>query len=109
MLNSVRELSHFMTGATASHLKAMYCMMQYCVGTKEWSLTLKPDCKWNGDPNFMFILKGKSDSTYASDENVKSVTGYSTTLNGATILFKSKDQTATTLLVTESELVAGSS
>jgi hypothetical protein len=104
--NSVRELSRFMTGATASHLKAMYRVMQYCVSTKERGLTLKPDCKWNGDPNFMFILKGKSDSTYASDEDAKSVTGYSTTLCGATISEKSKGQTATTLSVTESELVA---
>ena len=63
VLNSMRELSHFMMGAMASHLKAMYQVMQYCVGTKEWGLTLKPDCKWDGgDPNFLFILKGKSDS-----------------------------------------------
>ena len=104
--NSVRELSRFMTGATASHLKAMYRVMQYCLGTKERGLTLKPNCKWNGDPNFLFVLAGKSDSTYASDENAKSVTGYSTTLCGATISEKSKGQTATTLSVTESELVA---
>jgi hypothetical protein len=95
-----------MSGATASHLKAMYRMMQYCVGTKEWGLTLEPNCKWNGDPDFVFILKGKSDSMYASDEDAKSVTGYSTTLCGATISMKSKGQTATTLSVTESELVA---
>ena len=37
---------------------------------------------------------------------MKSVTGYLTTLNGATISFKSNGQTATTLSVTESELVA---
>ena len=103
MLNSVRELSHFMMGATASHLKAMYHVMQYCVGMKEWGLTLKPDCKWDGDLNFLFVLKGKSDSMYALDEDAKSVTGYSTTLIGATISFKSKGQTTTALLVTESE------
>jgi hypothetical protein len=106
ILNSVRELSRFMTGATAYHLKAMNRVMQYCLGTKQKGLTLKPDCKWDGDPNFKFILAGKSDSTYASDENAKSVTGYSTTLNGAVISYKSKGQTATTLSVTESELVA---
>ena len=106
VLNSVRELSQFMTSATACHLKVMYHMMQHCVGTKERGLTLKPDCKWDRDPNFLFILKGKSDSTYASNEDVKSVTGYSTTLNSTTISFKSKGQTATTLSVTESELVA---
>ena len=41
VLNSVRELSCFMTGAMASHLKAMYQVMQYCVGMKERGLTLK--------------------------------------------------------------------
>ena len=50
-------------------------------------------------------MAGKSDSTYASDESVKSVTRYYTTMNGAIILYKSKGQTATTLSVTESELV----
>ena len=106
VLNSVRELSQFMTGATAYHLKAMYHVMQYCLATKNKGLTLKPDCKWDGDPNFEFTLAGKSDSTYASDESVKSVTGYYTTLNRAIISYKSKGQTATTLSVTKSELVA---
>jgi hypothetical protein len=106
VLNSVRELSRFMTAATACHLKAMYRVMQYCVATKEVGLTLKPNCAWDGDPNFMFELLGRSDSTYASDEDAKSVTGYSTFLCGAVISMKSKGQQASTLSVTESELVA---
>ena len=51
VLNSVRELSCFMTGVMAYHLKVMYHVMQYCLGTKQKGLTLKPDCKWDGDPN----------------------------------------------------------
>ena len=35
ILNSVRELSCFMTGVMAYHLKAMYHVMQYCLGTKQ--------------------------------------------------------------------------
>ena len=85
VLSSVRELSRFMTGAMAYHLKVMYCVMQYCLVTKQKGLTLKPDCKWDGDPNFEVTLAGKSDSTYASDESAKSITGYYTTLNGAII------------------------
>ena len=106
VLNSVRELSRFMTGATAYHLKVMYCMMQYCLAMKQKGLTLKSDCKWDGDPNFKFTLAGKSDSTYASDESAESVTRYYTTMNGAIISYKSKGQTAMTLSVTKSELVA---
>ena len=73
-----------MTGAMVYHLKAMYPMMQYCLATKQKGLTLKPDCKWDGDPNFKFTLAGKSNSTYASDESAKSVTGCNTGSPSAT-------------------------
>ena len=63
VLNIVRELSCFITGAMAYHLKAMYHVMQYCLAMKQKGLTLKPDCKWNRDLNFQFTLAGKSDST----------------------------------------------
>lgn len=107
MLNSVRELSRYMTKATAAHLKAMYRVMAYCVGTGNRGFTVKPNHKkWNGSPNFWFDLRGKSDSDYAKDESAKSVSGYSTFLCGAPISFKSKMQTTTTLSVTEAELVA---
>jgi hypothetical protein len=32
-------------------------------------LTLKPNCKWDGDPNFEFVITGHSDSDYAKDES----------------------------------------
>jgi hypothetical protein len=106
VLNSVRELSRYMTRATAAHLKAMYRVMAYCVGTGDRGFTVKPNRKWNGKPDFLFDLSGKSDSDYAKDESAKSVSGYSTFLCGAPISFKSKMQTTTTLSVTEAELVA---
>jgi hypothetical protein len=68
VMNSVCELSHFMTGATAAHMKAMYHVMKYCLGTRDKGLTLKPNCKWDGDPNFEFVITGHSDSDYAKDE-----------------------------------------
>jgi hypothetical protein len=106
ILNSVRELSRHMTGATVAHLKAMYRVMVFCVGTKERGLTLKPNCKWDGNADFLFQLKGKSDSDYAKDESAKSVSGWATFLCGAPISMKSKMQATTTLSVTEVELVA---
>jgi hypothetical protein len=106
ILNSVRELSRHMTGATVAHLKAMYRVMVFCVGTKERGLTLKPNCKWDGNADFLFQLKGKSDSDYAKDESAKSVSGWATFLCGAPISMKSKMQATTTLSVTEAELVA---
>jgi hypothetical protein len=80
--------------------------MTFCVGTNERGLTLKPNCKWDGDPNFLFQLTGKSDSDFAKDESGRSVSGWSTFLCGAPISMKSKMQTTTTLSVTEAELVA---
>jgi hypothetical protein len=53
ILNAVRELSRFMTGACPEHLKAMYRVMKYCVGTPNRGLLLKPNMKWDEhDPNF---------------------------------------------------------
>jgi hypothetical protein len=69
-------------------------------------LTLKPNCKWDGDPNFEFVITGWLDSDYAKEESRQSVSGYSTFLCGAPISMKSNMQQTTTLSVTESELVA---
>jgi hypothetical protein len=52
VLNSVRELSPFMTGVTLANLKAMYVVMTYCVKTKKRGLTLMPNKKWDGSPDF---------------------------------------------------------
>jgi len=110
VMNSVRELSRFMTaGATTAHMKALYRVMNFCVATKDHGLTLKPKCKWDGDPDFEFEIKGRSDSNFAKDESKKSVSGYSTFLCGAPISMKCKMQEATTLSVTESELVSAMS
>ena len=69
VMNSVCELSHFMTGATTAHMKAMYHVMKYCLGMRNKGLTLKTNCKWDGDPNFEFVITGHLDSDYAKDES----------------------------------------
>jgi Reverse transcriptase (RNA-dependent DNA polymerase) len=58
ILNAVRELSRFMTGTAMAHLKEMYRAMKYCVGTPSHGLLLKPNMKWDGNPNFEFIVNG---------------------------------------------------
>jgi hypothetical protein len=80
--NSVRELSRFMTsGTTTSHVKAMKRVMEYCVATENRGITLKPDQKWYGDPEFELIILGRSDSDFAKElDTRKSVSGYSTFL-----------------------------
>jgi len=107
ILNAVRELSRFMSGATLAHLNAMYRVMRYCIATPERGLLLKPDTVWDGDPDFEFVISGRSDSDYAKDpDRRRSVSGYSTFLSGAPITMKSRMQTSVTLSVTEAELVS---
>jgi hypothetical protein len=106
--NAVRELSIFMTvGAADAHMKAMKQVMEYCVETKDRGLLLKPDVKWNGDPEFKLIIRGISDSDFEKDPKTrKSVSGNSTFLCGAPIIQRSTMQRIVALSVTEAELFA---
>eukprot|EP00173_Palmaria_palmata_P004456 Plantae.Rhodophyta-Palmaria_palmata.ctg6115.p1 GENE.Plantae.Rhodophyta-Palmaria_palmata.ctg6115~~Plantae.Rhodophyta-Palmaria_palmata.ctg6115.p1 ORF type:complete len:181 (-),score=23.44 Plantae.Rhodophyta-Palmaria_palmata.ctg6115:48-560(-) len=67
VLNSVRELSRYMTEASDTHLQAMYRTMRYIVESKTTGRVIHPDRGWNGDPNFEFVISGESDSDYAKD------------------------------------------
>ena len=107
--NAVRALSKFGGKAGLVHMNAMKRVMSYCVGTKDRGIWLEPDSKWNGDPEFEFVIRGKSDSDYAKDETRRSVSGWATFLNGAPVTHKSKIQPVTALSVTESETVSASS
>jgi hypothetical protein len=106
--SAVRELSRFMTtGASDAHTKATKRVMEYCAETKDRGLLLKPDVKWNGDPEFKLVIRGISDSDFAKDsETRKSVSGNSTFLCGAPVIQRSTMQRIVALLVTEAELFA---
>ena len=105
--NAVRELSRYMGGALVSHLKAMYRCMGYCRGTPTRGIKIKPNEKWDGNPNFKFKVKGRADSDYAKDvETRRSISGWLTFLCGAVITTKSKMMPIVALSVTEAELFA---
>ena len=107
ILNAVRELSRYMSGASKAHVKAMHRTMKYCVGMPESGLLLNPTGYWDGDPSYEFVILGRSDSDYAKDTDTrKSVSGTSTFLNGSPIHTRSSTQRSVTLSVTEAELVA---
>jgi len=107
ILNAVRELSRFMSGATMAHMGAMNRAMRYCVGTPNRGLLLKPDASWDGDPHFLFRVSGRSDSDYAKDpDRRRSVSGYSTFLCGAPVTMRCRMQGCVTLSVTEAEMVS---
>jgi hypothetical protein len=107
VLNAVRELSRFVSNPTEAHKKAMLRVMKYCVETPNRGLLLKPNKKWNGNPEFEFVVTGRADSDYAKDpDRRRSVSGYSTFLCGAPVTMKSRMQGCVTLSVTEAELVS---
>ena len=107
ILNAVRELSKFMSGAAMAHQEAMYRVMKYCVATSERGLLLKPNKIWDGNPDFEFEIEGESDSDFAKDpETRRSVGGHATFLCGAPVSTKSKMQNCVTMSVTEAELVS---
>eukprot|EP00957_Ditylum_brightwellii_P003673 278508-Ditylum_brightwellii.AAC.1 len=73
VLNSVRELSRFMSGngAVPARTVAMHRAMYFCVSTPERGWTLRPDAKRDGDPEFEFMISGRSDSNYATDPETR--------------------------------------
>ena len=81
--------------------------MKYCISTVKRGWVIRPDCKWNGDKNFLFRIKGNSDSSYLSDPDTRrSVNGWMTRLCGAVISVRSKMMPIVALSVTEAELFA---
>ena len=107
ILNSVRELSRFSGRALESHLNAMYRVMKYCRDTPNRGMFLNPTVQWDGDPNFLFEIKGYSDSDWAKDPDTRrSVSGWSTFLFDAPVSMKSKMMPIVALSVTEAELFA---
>ena len=91
ILNSVRELSRFVSGPNEAHVKAMKRVMKYCVATPNRGLFMNPNTVWDGDPNFERTVNGQSDSDYAKNPDTKkSITGYGTFLNGAPVTQKSR-------------------
>jgi hypothetical protein len=107
IMNAVRELSRYMTGAHMAHWRAMYRVMAYCVATPSRGIRIAPDELWDGDPNFEFKVRGRADSNYAKDvETRRSISGVLTYLNGAVITTRSKMMPIVALSVTEAELFA---
>ena len=105
--NAVRDLSRWVSGASEKHVRAMYRVMRYCLGTPERGLVIKPNCRWNGSRDFEFEVTGISDSDYAKCPSTrKSVTGFSVFLCGAVVTTKSKMQPVVALSVTEAETIA---
>jgi hypothetical protein len=94
-----------MTQATEEAYEAMQQVMAYCVATPSRGLVLAPEGQWSGREDEELIIKGMSNTTYASDYNTRcSVMGRATFLNSTPIIVRSKMCQYVDLSVTESEL-----
>ena len=83
-------------------IKAMHRVIEYCVGTPNRGVTLRPVGSWNGSKDFKFIISGRSDSDYAKDPDTRrSVTGTRVSVNGAPTQWRSAMQKHVILSVTE--------
>jgi hypothetical protein len=104
-----------MSIAGMSHMKAMYCVMNYCLNTSERGKVFKPHrtCKPEEMAEFEFIVKGYSDSfrvcqgfRLCQGSRHASVSGFCSFLEGCVFNMKSQMQPITSFSVTEAELVA---
>ena len=69
ILNTTREASKFMRGATDIHIRALYCLLDYCVATKERGLVLKLIGNWDGiDKDYNFLVNEVSDMEFCKDQ-----------------------------------------
>ena len=69
VMNGVREYSRFMTEARESHNIALQRLMMNILETKNGGLVLAPYGLWDGGRNFVFHIRGLSDSDYVKDES----------------------------------------
>lgn len=103
--NSVRELTRGMAQGTEESYTSMERVMNYCVQTPNRGLVLAPTGTWTGKEDEELIIKGLSNTTYASDHDTRrSVMGRTTFVNDAPVIMKSNMRRYTDLSVTESEL-----
>jgi hypothetical protein len=74
-----------------AHMKAMYRCMAYCVATPKQGIHIAPNTRWDGSPEFKFVISGQADSDYAKDlKTRRSVSGIITFLCGAVTTMRSK-------------------
>ena len=61
IVNSVRELTWFMTEAFPNCLKSMECLMQDMLSMTEWGLVMQLDGHWDGGKEYEYEFDGISD------------------------------------------------
>ena len=107
IVNSVRELTRFMTQAYLANYKAMEQVMQHVLSTPNCGVIMQPDMNWDGNEAFLFTVDGMSNSGDATEpESRRRCGGLQVFLNKAPIAHKSTMQSSASLSMAEGELIA---
>ena len=81
--------------------------MNYCAGTPNHGVTLRPQGNWDGTKNYKFVISGRSDLDCAKDPDTRrSVTGTRVSVTEALTQWRSISQKHLTFSVTETEHAA---
>ena len=105
ILNVVRDLSRHAQYPGEEHYQAMQWCMIFCINTKEVAIELKAEQEWDGGKSHKFRVEGYGDSsTNQCPDTGKSVTGATTTLEGALVITRMHMQSTVKLSATKSEL-----
>ena len=99
---AVVKLATYVSRPGQAHWVAAKRILRYLKGTKDLGITYVKDKNFNKQ-NF---LRGYSDASFNSEENAKSMTGYTFLSAGAAITWGSRKQTLTALSSTEAECLA---
>ena len=60
--HDVRNLAKMMGQGDTEASKAMYRLMEHCVGMPNRGVTLRPEESWDGTKDYKFIISGRSNS-----------------------------------------------
>ena len=106
--NAQREVCQFLDKPTKECLEYQDRLTNFLVATENCGHTIMPDHagEWDGTRDYLFKIRGESDSEYAKDPSRRSVNAGCTYLNGALIRMFSKMMPVVALSTTEAELYA---
>jgi len=89
------------------YVKGMHRVMKDCLAYPDRGWMLKPSGVWNGDKDFDFVIRERSDSNYATcPVTSRNVSGYVTYLMDALVTAQSAKQKIVALSVTEAEVMS---
>ena len=107
IVNSMYELTRFMTKAFPGSIKGMELVMQHMLTYPECSMVVQPDGEWDGSKEFEFEIDRILDLGDATEpKSHKCCGGLQVFINKAPIAHKSEMQPHVLLSMAEGELIA---